>query len=328
LAFMASANAACVTDPLYTFDTPLKWQDGLAAALNNQYPKGQGIVLCSGSDLMARLQTSRDREPTSVHVYQNAWAFSVRSSFMDYYLSAAQDAGATAGSYEAAKALFIQTLNEKTGVDPAVPDRTQDYWLVVYSYQRNVDLPTVYTPFTATWDNMLGAMSNLNKCKWDTASNTDACTAVLSVVFTPDVQNQLKTTTTVQASGCTTSDEFYGSVAGASAECRAFQAEAAALAQIRNTQGGVLEVAQHYHNELQAGRVFTLQEARAYFYIASSCTFLFVGDGNTYDGTDFEYVTRGDVPLDNVGPGIARNLLPHTKKVHPKIALGAWRSRA
>ena len=29
-------------------------------------PKGQGIVLCSGSDLMARLQTSRDREPTSV----------------------------------------------------------------------------------------------------------------------------------------------------------------------------------------------------------------------------------------------------------------------
>ena len=41
-----------------------------------------------------------------------------------------KDAGATAGSYEAAKALFIQTLNEKTGVDPAVPDRTQDYWLV------------------------------------------------------------------------------------------------------------------------------------------------------------------------------------------------------
>ena len=41
-------------------------------------------------------------------------------------------------------------------------------------------------------------VNSLNKCKWDTASNTDACTAVLSIVFTPDVQNQLKTTTTVQ----------------------------------------------------------------------------------------------------------------------------------
>jgi len=290
LQFSSRGASVCTGE---TVDTPEAWTEALNNVMN-----GIDRDVCADADLLIRVvQSDKVSPPDGISQFGNYWSWVSGSDSLNKYFQVAKDIVAQGGSDEAKREKLLVYIQTWVGFDnPAYDDDYKYYLYVISKSASNAVSDYDYPIFSPTWDNLFDKLSSFTLCKF--TGNIEACErGKIEISFDKDVQDKLKAQTATQITGC--KKGFWTCGEGDRGGCSRDFCNMRNILIAERNKGGQAAVFKYYMKN-QDGK--SADEARAFFDIGVGATFLFTGDGSTFNGilkqkTGAEFISRGDIPI-------------------------------